>query len=77
MVVWSGSKSLHGWFNVHGRDETEIQRFYDLAKILGADMATRTPSQLARCPWGLRDNGNVQEVIYLDIAQTIGGAEDA
>tara|TARA_Y100000593_G_scaffold36255_1_gene70619 strand:- start:878 stop:1792 length:915 start_codon:yes stop_codon:yes gene_type:complete len=77
MVVWSGSKSLHGWFNVQGAEESDVLRFYDIANVLGADMATKTPSQLARCPWGIRDNGNVQEVLYLDLGATIGGADDA
>lgn len=73
MVVWSGSKSLHGWFKVQGADETDVLRFYDVANVLGADMATKTPSQLARCPWGIRDNGNVQEVLYLDFDAMVGG----
>jgi hypothetical protein len=68
MVVWSGGKSLHAWFLVAGDEETNVQRFYDLAKVMGADPATRTPNQLARCPWGVRENDNVQEVLFLNLA---------
>ena len=76
MVVWSGSKSLHAWFKVKDAEETDIMRFYDLANVMGADMATRTPSQLTRCPWGIRSNDNVQEVLYLDTSHAVAAEED-
>ena len=66
MVVFSGSKSLHGWFLAKGEKEERIARFYKLAIALGADPATRSLAQMVRLPWGVRDNGHTQSVYYLD-----------
>jgi hypothetical protein len=67
MAVWSGGKSVHGWFSVRGRSDQYLARFMDLAYMLGADMATwRNRSQFVRMPDGLRDNGNRQAILWLD-----------
>jgi|TARA_B100000959_G_scaffold145571_1_gene152871 hypothetical protein len=65
MVVFSGSKSLHGWFHVQGQSEDLSKRFMDYAVSLGADPATWTLCQLVRTPCARRDKDNVQEVYFL------------
>lgn len=65
MVIWSGNKSLHAWFQVEGKEERKVYKFLNLATMLGADSASLRPSQLVRMPWGKRtDNNKVQKVIY-------------
>lgn len=65
MVVWSGNKSLHAWFQVENKDERKVYKFLNLATMLGADPASLRPSQLVRMPWGKRtDNNKIQKVIY-------------
>jgi hypothetical protein len=66
MVVHSGGKSLHGWFDVANNPEKLRELFFERAVSLGADRATWTRSQFVRMPGGLRDNGNIQRVIYFD-----------
>jgi hypothetical protein len=75
MVLSSGGKSLHAWFNVKGMDERtesfkKLQRFMRYAVSLGADPATWVKSQFVRMPDGLRDNGNRQSVFYFDSPNT-------
>lgn len=65
-VVFSGSKSLHAWFFCQGQKESRLRDFMVDAVRLGADRATWTRSQFVRLPGGRRDNGNHQEVIYLN-----------
>ena len=64
MIVWSGNKSLHAWFDCRGHAESQIHRFENMAVRLGADPQSLRMTQLVRFPWGLRDNGKVQKVIY-------------
>lgn len=64
MVVWSGNKSLHAWFDCKDQKESQIHRFDNMSVKLGADRASLRPTQLVRLPWGTRDNGKVQKVIY-------------
>jgi hypothetical protein len=67
MVVWSGGKSLHGWFSIETRLKDRVQKFYDLAVQLGGDKAVLRPAQLVRVPNGIRqENGKVQKTIYYD-----------
>jgi hypothetical protein len=67
VVVWSGAKSLQGWFNAHGEDEASLRRFMEYACALGADSATWKKCQLIRLPEGVRgSNGNRQIVEYFD-----------
>ena len=60
MVVWSGGKSLQGWFPVIGASEEKLHRLFQYACLIGADRATWTPSQFIRLPYGERDNGKTQ-----------------
>lgn len=64
MIVWSGNKSLHAWFDCRGHAESQIHRFENMAVRLGADPQSLRMTQLVRFPWGLRDNGKIQKVIY-------------
>jgi hypothetical protein len=68
LVVFSGGKSLHGWFfcDGHGEDDTKV--FMTEAVSVGADPATWTRCQLVRMPEGIRDNGNRQSVYYYNPA---------
>lgn len=65
LVLWSGGKSLHCWFPVHGVSEQQQRQFFAAACSLGADPATWTPSQFVRLPWGWNvKKQQRQEVIY-------------
>lgn len=64
MVLRSGGKSLHGWFEVRDADEDQLRSFLSLACFHGADSAAFTLNQFMRLPWGTRDNGKIQEVIH-------------
>lgn len=64
LVLSSGGKSLHAWFNVPPEDEPD---FWKAAIECGADAALmRNRSSFVRMPEGRRDNGKVQSVIYFD-----------
>lgn len=66
LVVLSGGKSLHGWFDVKN-SSTKLQlEFMRHAVSLGADPATWTRCQFVRMPDGMRDNGKRQSVIYFN-----------
>jgi len=66
VVVFSGGKSLHGWFFCSGVDESLLKRFFGLAICLGFDSATWIRSQFVRIPDGMRENGNRQTVLYFN-----------
>jgi hypothetical protein len=64
MVLSSGGKSLHAWFNVPPDEEED---FWKAAIPMGADPALmRNRSSFVRMPFGTRDNGKVQRVLYFD-----------
>jgi hypothetical protein len=64
MVVFSGSKSLHGWYRA--TDEAEDRKFMEEAVRLGGDPKTWLKSQFVRMPNGQRGNGTIQRVYYFD-----------
>jgi hypothetical protein len=66
LAVFSGGKSIHGWFYCAGQSEDRLRDFMHYAVALGADRATWTRSQFVRMPDGLRDNGKRQPIIYFD-----------
>jgi hypothetical protein len=66
LAVHSGGKSLHGWFYCAGVPEEKVWRFFNYALSVGADRANWTPSQFARMPDGLRENGGRQTVYFLN-----------
>jgi len=66
LAVHSGGKSLHGWFYCAGIAEQKISRFFRYAVSLGADRANWNPSQFARMPDGLREDGKRQTVYFFN-----------
>jgi len=64
MVVFSGSKSLHGWYEAQG--EAEDRKFFEEAVRLGADPKTWLKSQFVRLPNGQREDGTIQRVEFFD-----------
>ena len=68
MAVYSGGKSLHGWFYCADVSEEKVWRFFRYAVSLGADRANWNPSQFARLPDGLRKNGKRQTVYFFNPA---------
>jgi hypothetical protein len=66
LAVFSGSKSLHGWFYCTGVAEQKVSRFFRYAVSLGADRATWARCQLVRIPDGTRNNGNRQTVYFFN-----------
>jgi hypothetical protein len=70
MVLSSGGKSLHAWWNCVGSGEPEHLRFFRYAVSLGADRATWTPSQFVRLPQGWRaDKKARQQVLFFNPAK--------
>jgi hypothetical protein len=64
MVLSSGGKSLHAWFNVPVSEEED---FWNVAIPMGADPALmRNRSSFVRIPYGTRDNGSRQMPFYFD-----------
>jgi hypothetical protein len=64
LVVFSGNKSLQGWFVVGQSTEAKQHDFFAYALRLGACDSTWTRCQLVRAPGGLRDNGQHQVIYY-------------
>ena len=62
LVVHSGSKSLHGWYEAS--DEVEDRRFMEEATRLGADSKTWLKSQFVRMPNGKREKTKPQHVYF-------------
>ncbi len=64
LIVYSGGKSLHGWFNVRGRSEEDVLTFFQDAVSLGADPKMWSPVQFSRLPAGTNTKtGRHQSVI--------------
>ena len=63
MAVYSGNKSLHGWFFCQGEPEEKLNRFMRVAVNLGADTATWTKSQFVRMPDG------TQHTVFLPLPE--------
>lgn len=66
MAVYSGGKSLHGWFWVQGKKEPRLHEFMRRAVALGADPRMWTRCQPTRMPGGTRDSGIVQKIHFLN-----------
>ena len=63
LAVWSGGKSIHGWFDVSASPSAQIALFA-LAAHLGADESLFDMSKLVRMPGGTRQSGECQTVLY-------------
>jgi hypothetical protein len=66
LVVYSGGKSLHGWFYCQGHSEEKILKFMSYAIALGADPVTWNRVQAVRLPDGRRNNGNRQGIVFFN-----------
>lgn len=65
MAVWSGNKSIHGWYNVSGLHPYKKLRFFRFAVSLGADASLWDMSKLVRMPGG--DRGGIkQDILYFE-----------
>jgi hypothetical protein len=71
LAVYSGGKSLHGWFYCKSQADQRLERFFRDAVSLGADKASWTPSQFTRMPDGLRDGCQRQSVYFFNPAVII------
>lgn len=67
MMVFSGGKSLHGWFKTTHATEKILEGFYQEAVSLGADSKMFSPTQFSRLPmgWNARTH-KTQRVIYFN-----------
>jgi hypothetical protein len=68
MMVFSGNKSLHGWFKTsHVTDENFVREFYQTAVSLGADSRMFSACQFTRLPMGTHPTtGRQQQVIHFN-----------
>jgi hypothetical protein len=67
LVIHSGNKSFHSWFNGCNAPAERVQRFRQYAAALGADTALFTKCQLVRTPNQTREeNGKKQVLHYFD-----------
>ncbi len=64
LVVFSGKKSLHGWYFVEGWPDAEAHKLHRLAVACGADAATWTPCQLVRMPDAQRPDTGQRQGVY-------------
>jgi hypothetical protein len=60
LAVYSGGKSIHGWFPATGRDPVILANFFAQAKLAGACNSTWTVSQYVRVPGGTAYKANGQ-----------------
>lgn len=69
MIVFSGSKSCHGWFNTLSVPEEKVLEFYKLAVSLGADPKMYSTCQFTRLPMGTNSStGVTQQVLHFNLA---------
>lgn len=66
LALFSGGKSLHGWFACKDASDQTLTAFFRDACRLGADPATWTRCQMVRMPEARRDNGNRQRVLFFN-----------
>lgn len=65
LAVYSGGKSVHGWFDAVALSEGEQLRWFRHAVFLGHDSKLWLKWQWVRAPGGRRENGKQQEIYYL------------
>lgn len=68
LAVFSGGKSLHGWFDGAALSPAERLAFFIAAAHLGCDRSLWDAAKLVRMPGGRRANGNPQPILYLNRA---------
>jgi hypothetical protein len=62
-VVFSGSRSLHGWFSCKRTSEQKLLKFMQYAVSLGGDSKLWLPSQFCRMPDGQRYDGKNSQAL--------------
>ena len=66
LCLFSGSKSLHGYFRADHASLPRLRLFFEQALSLGADRMMWTKSQFSRLPGGLNHKtGQKQEVFFI------------
>lgn len=65
LAVFSGGKSVHGWFDGAALSDKEQVRWYRHAVYLGHDSKLWLKWQWVRNPGGRRANGRKQEIYFL------------
>ena len=75
IAVFSGGKSLHGWFPCRGESESpteSLAKFFNYAVTLGADTATWTRSQFVRMPDAIIRQGEGSSDLLHDALRKAG-----
>jgi len=66
MAVFSGGKSIHGWYRVDGLpSKKHVLALFAYAVYLGADPSLWDMAKLVRFPGGIRDGNIPQPIFYL------------
>jgi hypothetical protein len=67
--VYSGGKSVHTIVSLETplKDRAEYRDVVQAmhTKLIHSDLSTSNPSRLSRSPWAMRDNGVIQELLWL------------
>jgi len=66
LAVYSGSKSIHGWFYCASQPEEKLRSFMRYAVTLGADSMMWTRSQFARMPDAKPPDGKRQALYFFN-----------
>lgn len=74
MVVFSGGKSLHGWFFVQDLPPPKPLQFFQAAARLGCDTSLWDRAKLVRMPGGIRNNQTLQPILYADTKRNLGNS---
>jgi hypothetical protein len=65
MLVYSGGKSIHGWYYARRTHPDALDEWFGHAIAVGADTATWSLSQWVRMPGGYRpDKGQEQRILW-------------
>jgi hypothetical protein len=75
LVVFSGKRSIHGWFFCEGQPEDKLKRFFDYAVSLGADDALWTRCQFSRLPDGIRPGATGEALDAVGVTRVQAGRQ--
>ena len=70
LAVWSGGKSIHGWYDVSSLTPYQRLVFFRHAVYLGADRSLWDRAKLVRMPGGIRSTGQRQPILYFKPKET-------
>jgi hypothetical protein len=77
LVVFSGNRSLHGWFFCEGEPEDKLKRFFDYAHSLGACDGMWKACQFARLPDGMRSDDKTSDALQVAGIQNVPKGKQA